>query len=218
MILMSMLKELKKLQKPMYSLSLLIGLVGIILSWALIWIFYSAIDNLEGTLRIQIDATSNTMSQVEQTVSGVGTEIDATNATLTGLETSLNGVKTSLNGMGTASTDLGNGLKVLSIGPLSLGSYADNFISVGTDMKASATAIGNTAKTFSDHKKNLAATKESIAGISQAIHTQRLKIGEIKTSIVSLFSSLKLAILLLVILIDMALFMLGINSVAGLLD
>ncbi|MDO8554194.1 MAG: hypothetical protein Q7S22_05280 [Candidatus Micrarchaeota archaeon] len=214
---MSLLKQLKTFQKPMYGLSLIIGLIGIVLSWILIFIFYSAIDTLEGTLNVQIDTASETLLQVEQTVDGVGIELNTTNATLTGLEVSLNSVKNSLNGMGTAATDLGNGLKLVSLGPIGLSSYADNFISVGSDMKASAVSMGNTASTFVEHRKNLASTQSEILDISKAIHTQRLKIGSIKTSIVSLFSSLKLAILLLVVLMDMAFLMLGINSIAGLL-
>ncbi len=200
----------------MYSLSLFIGLIGIVLSWILIFIFYSAIDTLESTLGTQIDAASTTMLQVQQTVDSTGAEIIAVNTTLVSFETSLTSIQGSLNQTGNVLSDLGLALRFT--GGLNLGSFADSFASAGTDLKNSATEIGNTKNTFAAHRKNLADTSSKINGISQALGTQRSKLVGIKGSVSSLFSSLKLAILLLVILIDMAFLMLGINSIAGLLD
>ena len=215
---MSLLPQLKKLRKPMYGMSLIIGVMGIMLSWVLVLIFYSAIDGLESTLKDQIDAGANTFLQVEQTVSSVGNELDATNKTLSNFETSLISLKSSLNGAGDAASDLGSGLKLINLGPISLGSYGDKFVTVGTDLKSSATSLDATAKTFKEHKTNLGDTKTKILGISDGLKTQRTKFSSVKETVVNLFSSIKLGILLLVILMDGAFLMLGINSIAGLLE
>lgn len=213
-----MLDQLRKLRKPMRAISLAIGAAGIVLSWILILIFYSAIDSLENTLDDQIKAATNTVLAVENTVDSVGTELNSTRKTLSELETSLGSLEIALNDAGDASTNLGNGLKLVSIGPIGLGSYGDDFVSTGTSLKTSASSMGRTARSIEPHEANIADTSTRIDEISDSLRIQRLKLGKIKDSIVSLFSSLKLAILLLVLLMDMAFVMLGLNSIAGLLD
>jgi chaperonin cofactor prefoldin len=154
-----MLEELEKIRKPLYGISIVIGALGILLSWILVFISYSAIDSLGRALNEQVDSIADTLAKAEEAAASVANEIDATNQSLADLETSLNELDTALDDSGDAFIVFGTDLQLID---REIGSA---FISAGDDLKTSATSTAVVADGLEQHGENLDDIKNKKAGI-----------------------------------------------------
>ncbi|HLC68961.1 MAG TPA: hypothetical protein VJH24_03915 [Candidatus Bilamarchaeaceae archaeon] len=72
-----MLETLQRYRKLLYGLSLTIGVLGILVSWVLLFYFYSSIGTLEVSLTNQIEATDSTLAEVETSLTTVEAALSA---------------------------------------------------------------------------------------------------------------------------------------------
>lgn len=215
---MELLRELRKFRKPLYGISLMIGVVGIVLSWILLFIFYGAIDTVENTMKDQLDAAVATFTEVEETVVSVANELETTNETITSFQAAVIDTEGAMDTAGDAALGLGNGLNSIDLGVISLASYAEPFLSAGQQLKSSADSLNDVAISLDEHKTNLAGVSIQIGEISASLNSQKGALVTLKETMTGLFSTIKLALLLMIILVDSTFAILGINSIAGLLS
>lgn len=212
-----MFENLRSLRKPLYGISLAIGILSMIFSWVILLVAYSTVDIVEKSANQQIDATVGTITAVEGSISTIESEIDAADSTFTSIESSLESLEISFKSAGSTLSTFGNGLKGLTLLGVG-GTYGDQFVSAGQELQQSGSQLGIAANSMQTHKSNIAELKANLGEVKDNLSNQRAKIANLKATIRDFFSNVKLGIIIMVVLLNGAFIVLGINSLAGLME
>ena len=212
-----LLKSLKKLKTPVFAISILLGVVGIMLTIVLAFIANGVIQNTHEKAILQINAASGIMKSVENSLGAAAESVGQANTTIADLKDMMNSLKTGVTGTGAGLTDLGNSLKTINLGIISFSSYGTQISDAGSSISETAVKIDIINKDFDVHADNIAGLKTQIESVKESVAAQNEALASAKTAANAAFDGLKLANIILAIMFFLMFSMLILNAVGGVL-
>lgn len=207
--------ELAKLKKPIYALSLAIGLLGIFIAMIIAFVVNNSLDKTEYAISKSMDGAALIILNTETTLLSVENEVGTTNKSIAKIKASTAELSSGLKGTGTAISGFSDTLSLLSIAGAGFASSATTLKNSSQSLINTATSLENLSKNLDEHQTNMGDIQKNIGKTRNELETQRKQMGQIKTTVTGIIGGIKLANLLLFV---MFLAMFGIlitNSIAG---
>ncbi len=208
---------LKSLKKPIFGLSILIGIIGIFVTMVIALVANGVIEEGEKVVVLQLDAALGTIDSVEDTFSSISDASEGINTTVSDTKAAMTALKEGIGTTGTSLKSFGGVLKTISLGVVGLSSYGTQISDAGDELTEAAAEMENIEKDLEETKKSTENIKLQINDIKNSIKEQGKVLGKSKSDIISIFEGLKMANILFAIMLLMMFSVLILNAIGGIL-
>jgi|GEM_PF-6992501 hypothetical protein len=211
------IETLKSLKKPIYGISLLLGLIGIFLTIIIAIVANGILEEGERTIVLQMNAAIGTIDSVESTVASVSEASGNINTTVSDTKAAIGSMKTGIGLTGTSLTSFGSAMKTISFGVVGLSSYGDQVTEAGAALTDAAEKMETVESDLEETAESTAEIKTQIIGIKESIDAQGDVLKNAKSDVISIFGSLKMANILFAVMLMLMFSVLIMNSLGGFL-
>ncbi len=211
------LEMLKALKKPIYGVSILIGIIGIFVTLVIALIANGILDEGEKVVVLQLDATLGTINSIEDTFSSISDASEGINTTVSDTKEAMSSLKDGIELTGTGLKGFGGVLKTISLGVAGLSSYGTQISDAGDSLSDAATKMESIEKDLEETSKSTEDIKLQINGIKDSVNQQGKVLSKSKDDILSIFEGLKMANILFAVMLLMMFSVLILNALGGLL-
>lgn len=211
------LDYLKSLKKPIYGISIFLGLIGIFITLIIALVANGIIDEGEKVVVVQLDAALGTINSIENTFASVSEASDGINTTVSDTKIAMDSLKTGVGSTGESLKSFGNALKTISLGIIGLSSYGTQISDAGDSLLDAATNMETIENDLEETKKSTEDIKIQVQEIKNSINQQGKVLSKSKENVVAIFEGLKMANILFAIMLIVMFVVLILNALGGIL-
>lgn len=211
------LEMLKSLKKPIFGLSILIGIIGIFVTLVIAFVANGVIEEGEKVVVLQLNAALGTIDSIENTFASISDASEGINTTVSDTKAAMASLKEGIGTTGSSLKSFGGVLKTISLGVVGLSSYGTQISDAGDALTEAATEMETVEADLEETKKSAEDIKLQINDIKNSIKEQGNVLGKSKSDIISIFEGLKMANILFAIMLLMMFSVLILNAIGGIL-
>jgi methyl-accepting chemotaxis protein len=207
--------NLKELKKPIHALAAMAGGAGILIAMIVAFMVNGMIDELEESSIRNIDATKNTLSDMEITLESSSNRMEALNSDLSLVGESMGHLADGIEGSGQTIGSMGEELSTLSLLGEGFSEYSKSLNESGEELITAAEGIDEAGQSISgDGLDNITSGLDMMR---DDIGKQKSELEGIKSSLKNTFGTLRLVNIFFFILITIVLGIPILNSIAGII-
>lgn len=203
----------KTIKKIFYGGNLFFIGVGFLILLIMFFVAWDFIDKTEKLVKGIADDTCDTLTTVEETLLDAETEVVLLGGTIGGMESSMTALSDGIGEAGSALRSVDDSLAVLQTVGVSLG---DEIGTAADDLENASASLSATAGGFSEHEENINEISSDLSDIRTNVASQKQTVCNQK-NIIEIFDSMRLTVIILFVLAAVLIFLIFINSAAGML-